>query len=277
MKQTVCSGGNNITIKGRGKTTMKLKRIAGLLIAAGIVVPGVASATNGMNMEGYGPIATGMGGASMAYDNGVAAVINNPATLGLAPNGDRVDLAIGGLHPDIDTKTNGMSNAHSHGDAYYMPAFGWARKADKLAFGLGVFAQGGMGTDYGTNSFLSMGDAGPTGKQVRSEVGVGRAIAPLAYDVNSQLTVAGSLEFVWATMDLQMVMPGSKMMPMMMPGGSTLGSVNGNMVSDRFMPALASGQMTGFNWGYFDFSNSNAYSGKAHSTGWAGRPAPAFG
>ena len=36
-----------------------------------------------MNMEGYGPIATGMGGASMAYDNGTAAVINNPATLGL--------------------------------------------------------------------------------------------------------------------------------------------------------------------------------------------------
>ena len=40
-------------------------------------------ATNGMNLEGYGPIATAMGGASMAYDNGTAAVINNPATLAL--------------------------------------------------------------------------------------------------------------------------------------------------------------------------------------------------
>ena len=45
-------------------------------------------ATNGMNLEGYGPIATGMGGASMAYDNGAAAMMNNPATLGLMPESD---------------------------------------------------------------------------------------------------------------------------------------------------------------------------------------------
>ena len=42
-----------------------------------------AHATNGMNMEGYGPIAAAMGGASMAYDNGTAAMMNNPATIGL--------------------------------------------------------------------------------------------------------------------------------------------------------------------------------------------------
>jgi len=55
-----------------------------------------------MNMEGYGPIATGMGGASMAYDNGTAAMINNAATIGLMKSGtSRLDLAIGGLHPDV--------------------------------------------------------------------------------------------------------------------------------------------------------------------------------
>lgn len=254
---------------------MKLKKIVGVLAAIGIAAPGVALATNGMNLEGYGPIAAGMGGASMAYDHGTAAMINNPATLGMAAQGNRVDVAVGGLHPDITTTCNagmpcaGMS-APSGGDAYYMPAMGWARKQGNLAFGFGVMAQGGMGTEYGNNSFLSMGDTGPTGKNVRSEVGVGRAIAPLAFDVNSNLTVAGSLEFVWAGMDLQMLMPGSAMGAMMMPGGSALGSVSGNMVSDRFMPAMGAGQMTGINWGYFDFSNSNDFSGKAHSTGWAG-------
>lgn len=254
---------------------MKLKKFVGVLAAVGIAAPGVALATNGMNLEGYGPIAASMGGASMAYDHGTAAMINNPATLGLAAQGNRVDVAVGGLHPDITTTCPaancGMDmKAPSDGTAYYMPAMGWARKQGNLAFGFGVMAQGGMGTEYGNNSFLSMGDAGPTGKNVRSEVGVGRAIAPLAFDVNSNLTLAGSLEFVWAGMDLQMLMPGSAMMPMMMPGGSTLGSVGGNMVSERFMPAMGAGQMTGINWGYFDFSNSNDYSGKAHSTGWAG-------
>jgi len=248
---------------------MKLKKLAGALAVAGLAIPGIALATNGMNLEGYGPIAASMGGASMAYDHGTAAMINNPATLGLAPQGDRLDVAVGGLHPDVTTKMNGMSDAKSGGDAYYMPAIGWTRKQGSLAYGIGVMAQGGMGTEYGSNSFMSMGDAGPTGKPARSEVGVGRVIVPLALDVNPQLTVAASVELVWAGMDLQMLIPGSKMAPMMMPG-SPLGSVGGSMVSDRFLPAMGAGQMTGFNWGYFDFSNSNDYSGKAHSTGWAG-------
>jgi len=72
-------------------------------------------------------------------------------------------------------------------------AVGWARKQGNLAYGFGVMAQGVWVLEYGTGSFMSMGDAGPTGKQVRSEVGVGRAIAPLAFDVNSNLTLAGSL------------------------------------------------------------------------------------
>ena len=40
-----------------------------------------AYATNGMNLEGYGPIAHGMGGASFGYWNGTAAMMGNPATL----------------------------------------------------------------------------------------------------------------------------------------------------------------------------------------------------
>lgn len=247
---------------------MKLNLLVGAV--AGVMVPGMALATNGMNLEGYGPIATGMGGASMAYDNGLAAVMNNPATLGLAPQGDRLDLSAGGLHPVLSTKIDGMDNAKSVGNAYYMPAGGWVRKNGNWVYGLAVMSQGGMGTEYGSNSFLSMGDAGPTGKPVRSEVGVGRMIAPLAYDVNPQLTIAGNLELIWAGMDLQMLLPGSKMAPMMMPGGSSIGSVGGSMISNRFLPAMGAGQLTGFNWGYFDFSNNNDFSGRAHSTGWAG-------
>jgi long-chain fatty acid transport protein len=59
-------------------------------------------ATNGMNLEGYGPIANGMGGAAFAYDNGTAAVINNPATLSLMRQGWRLDLALGMLGPDVN-------------------------------------------------------------------------------------------------------------------------------------------------------------------------------
>jgi long-chain fatty acid transport protein len=52
---------------------MRLKTLVHGLAIAGLTVPGIALATNGMNMEAYGPVAAGMGGASFAYDNGSAA------------------------------------------------------------------------------------------------------------------------------------------------------------------------------------------------------------
>lgn len=59
-----------------------MKRIYWVMIVAGLTgwATEEAGARNGMNMEGYGPIACGMGGACMAFDNGTAAVMNNPAT-----------------------------------------------------------------------------------------------------------------------------------------------------------------------------------------------------
>ena len=94
---------------------MKLKKIVGVLAAIGITAPGVAMATNGMLMEGYGPIATGMGGASMAYDNGAAGMANNPATIGMMANGtSRLDLAVGGLHPDIASTKTAPCSARMH-------------------------------------------------------------------------------------------------------------------------------------------------------------------
>ena len=62
-----------------------MKKLTTLLaiLAAGLLLAPAAFATNGMNLEGYGPVAHAMGGASMAHDNGSAAMMNNPATLGL--------------------------------------------------------------------------------------------------------------------------------------------------------------------------------------------------
>lgn len=218
---------------------MKLKKIVGVLAAIGIAAPGVAMATNGMLTEGYGPISTGMGGASMAYDNGAAGMANNPATLGMMASGtSRLDLAIGGLHPDITSKMSGMPDAKSGGDAYYMPAVGYVRKDGALAYGVGVFAQGGMGSEYAAGSWVS----GGLPLASRSEVGIGSLIVPISYDVSPDFTIGGSVDFVWGGMDMQTLMPTA---------------------------FNASGQPT--NAMYLDFSNSNDFSGKAHSTGWAGK------
>lgn len=157
---------------------------AALCAALGLALPGAAMATNGMIMEGYGPIAAGMGGAAMAYDNGTAAMANNPATLGLMPEGSRVDVMLGFVGPDVEATHFGKSKD----DAFYMPAAGYATRQGALAWGVGIYGQGGMGTEYAN------GD--------KAQVSVGRVIFPLAYAVNKRFTVGGSIDAVWAGMDL---------------------------------------------------------------------------
>ena len=162
---------------------MQLKRLAATLAAVGLAVPGAAMATNGMIMEGYGPIAAGMGGASMAYDNGSAAMANNPATLGLMADGSRVDVMLGFVGPDVKTPM-GTSEA----DAFYMPAIGYVAKRGKLAYGAGIYGQGGMGTEYANGDM--------------AQVSVGRVIFPVAYAVSARFNIGGSVDVVWAGMDL---------------------------------------------------------------------------
>ncbi|WP_049757613.1 outer membrane protein transport protein [Magnetococcus marinus] len=122
-----------------------------LLIAAGAVSVGAnvgtAHATNGMNLEGYGARSHAMGGASMAYDTGNSAAMNNPATLGLWEGDRRLGLGLRMLGPDVELKSN-TSSAQSDGDAYFMPSLSYVRRSGKWRYGLAVLAQGGMGTEF---------------------------------------------------------------------------------------------------------------------------------
>jgi len=233
---------------------MKLKKIATLLAVAGITAP--AFATNGMNLEGYGAAATAMGGASMAYDNGAGAMMNNPATLGLMSEGRGIGVALGFLGPNVESSVPALGmKASSGGDAYYMPAFGYVAKTGKMTYGIGVYSQGGMGTEYSANSFMAQG----TGEKTRSEVGVGRVILPLAYNVNDQFTVGGSLDFVWATMDIKMA-----------AGLADFNAMTTNMSAGMggAMAALVGGGADTFR---LDFSDDSDFFGEAYGTGLAGK------
>jgi long-chain fatty acid transport protein len=164
---------------------MQLNKLAATLAAVGLAAPSLALATNGMIMEGYGPIAAGMGGAAMAYDNGTAALANNPATLGLMADGSRLDVMLGFVGPDLKTS---MGMGKSEADAFYMPAIGYVKKQGNLVYGAGIYGQGGMGTEYANDDM--------------AQVGVGRVIFPLAYSVNARFNIGGSVDVVWAGMDL---------------------------------------------------------------------------
>ena len=226
-------------------------RLRAVAVAAVLSLPmSFAMATNGMMMEGYGPISTGMGGAAQAIDNGGEGMAQNPATLGMLADGaSRLDVAIGVLGPDVKSSVPGMPEAKSGGNSYVMPALGYVKRSGAYTYGVGMFAQGGMGTEYDANSFMGFG----TGQPVRSELGVGNVIFPVAYEVNPNLTVAASLKFLWASLDMRMAGTVGTLSPIV-TGGS------GNLAMGFAMaPAGMQARV--------DFSDSNDFTGAAKSTG----------
>lgn len=205
----------------------KLIRWAFAITVTALVVAPVY-ATNGMNLEAYGAKAGGMGGASFAYDNGNAAMMNNPATLGLRKQGSNFGLGLTALTPDVKTtmpSPAGSVTVKSDGNLYLMPNLSFIKKSGAYTYGVGLYAQGGMGSEW--DDRLS----GGSGLEQRSEVGFGRLMFPLAYNVNDGLTVATQLEYVWGTLDLKMINP-------------------------------ATGD-------YYNFSNNNDFTGEATGSGWA--------
>ena len=245
---------------------MKLVRILFTLtpLAALCAASLPALATDGMLMEGYGPVATGMGGASQAIDHGTAAMAQNPATLALMKATSRHDAAFGVLGPRVASSMAGMPTAESGGRSYVMPAFGYARRSGNITYGFGLFAQGGMGTEYGADTFLAMG----SGQPVRSELGVGSLLFPLAWQVTPEFAVGATVDLMWSGLDMRMAASGAQL------GGMVTGA-SGNLAAA--LPALG-----GAPWTRVDFSNSSDFTGAAWASGWGAklgavyRPAASF-
>lgn len=233
---------------------MSKSSVLALSVSALLAAP-AAFATNGMLLEGYGARATAMGGASTAYDTGNSAAINNPATLILMQDKkQRIGLGIRNLRPDVKSSMNhpmmGHMEAESDGTSYIMPSLSYARRTGNMAYGLAMLAQGGMGTIYKAESFLSMG----TGAESMSELSVGGLMMPLAYQVNDKLSIGATLIFAWAGMDIRMAAPGDQLTSMM-TGGTMQpqfeGAINGGMVQAA----------------RFDFANGNSFTGMAKGSG----------
>jgi len=253
------------------------KLIQGLVALTVLTAVPVAHATNGMNMEGYGPIATAMGGASLAYDNGTAALINNPATLGLMEGSARLDLALGILGPDIKVTSPASApnifgvpasqTAASTAKAFFMPAVGYTRRSGDYVFGIGMFGQGGMGCEYDANSWRGLG----FNLKNRTEVSVGRVIAPLVYKVNDKLQIGATADFMWAGMDLKMAMSGNQFFDLVMPSSQRFGRASGSIVQSfgQIMAMMPPG--TSVDYAYFDFSNGSKFTGEARAYGYGGK------
>ena len=129
------------------------KILAAAIAAAFLAVPSAALATDGYFSHGYGMKGKGMAGATASLSQDSFAGANNPAA-GVF-SGNRMDLGIDWFSPQRKASRTGSGggvldfSADSDSTNFFVPEFGYNKmhSAD-LAYGIAVYGNGGMNTDY---------------------------------------------------------------------------------------------------------------------------------
>ena len=158
---------------------MSVSRFATFALGlASVVALQTAQATNGYMSHAYSPAAKGMAGAGeAALPQDSLSVVGNPA--GLAKLGQRLDIGAAwfspkreytGVTPDPATGAYapigggplGNDTVESQNNDFLVPSFGYTHPLDaKSAFGVALFGNGGMNTDYrSVETFMNLGTFG---------------------------------------------------------------------------------------------------------------------
>nr|WP_320049973.1 outer membrane protein transport protein [uncultured Desulfuromonas sp.] len=124
-------------------------RILILIIVAVCGLSPVAWATNGMNMIGYGAVSSAMGGADLALVDNVTAMNINPAGLSGCCGGE-ISIGDSMMQPRNHHQDQHGNDLLAEEQTFHLPLLAWAHPIQNtpFIFGLGFFAQGGMGLRY---------------------------------------------------------------------------------------------------------------------------------
>ncbi len=220
------------------KVSMFKKCIGAALLMS---LAGGAWGTNVFNLRGYGSISRAMGGTAAAFDVGTAALMANPATLSLMSERPTLDVGLDTIMTnDIiastsstafgTTPTSVTSSRDGIGRFYYAPHFGVAMRFNRITAGVGAFAQGGLGVEFGNNSFLSSTAAGvnggaPTNLENQSRLLVLRVPLGISFKVNDRISVGASIDGVWTGLNLGLLLDSSQLGAL-----AGAGRLNGSLV-----------------------------------------------
>lgn len=191
----------------------------------------MAHATDVFRLEGFGPISHAMGGAATAFNVGAAGMMTNPATLSLIAPGSEFHLGLDLITADINVKNQATgesvssSNRSNNRGPYLAPEAAYTYRNGALALGVGAFAQGGLGTEYGKSSFLSRATGGlDTGLENSSRLLVLNIPFAASYQVNDKLAVGGSIDAMWQGLNLDVLL-GADQVGALIGAGRVSGSL----------------------------------------------------
>ena len=158
-------------------------------LATLLLAPVLAQATNGYFSHGYGAKSLGIAGVGIALPQDGLAAATNPA--GTADVGDRLDVGLSVFAPRRGSEIVGNAFAADAGASgndrktFLIPDFGYTRKLSAAtSFGVAVYGNGGMNTDYATNPYARFGGTGGAGINLE-QLFISPSIAWKASDVHT--------------------------------------------------------------------------------------------
>lgn len=215
---------------------------------------------------GHGPVSAAMGGAGTAFDVGAAGMMINPATLSLMPEGSEfhvgadvifADLVI--KNPETGESVRSKTHANNRGP-YAAPQLAYTYHNGSLTLGVGIFPEGGVGTEYGSKSFLSRATGGlDTGLENSSRLLTLDIPFAASYQVNEKLAVGASLDAMWQGLNLGLLL-----------GADQVGTLIGSGRADgSLVPVL--GSLPDLRGAHLEFINDQAVGSGADAWGFGGR------
>ena len=191
-----------------GKVNMKKLTILSMFIILTLSL----FSTNGMNMIGYGPRSSAMGGISLGLNGDINSINTNPAGISNI-QGKQLKLGLGLLIPTVNFK-NDLNDKEAESSIFMLPNAAYGQKLnDKISFGFGMYSQGGMGATYKNLSHdvfrqydynPTTTDALMTDLEYHSKIGYIKIMPSISYKVNDNFALGVSPSFGYAMLEMKM-------------------------------------------------------------------------
>lgn len=209
-----------------------------LLLLAAFTVTGLSAllAQNGTRLIGFDAVTSGRGGTAVAVFDNPSLILNNPAGLAFLPQ-TQADLSVSLMAPTVYFKNN-LNDTYGKDNLFPLGCLSYAKKSNgKLAYGFGIFTQGGMGADFNLNHALYTDQSGNFIQQpYHSKFAVMQGGGALAYNISKTLSVGVTANLIYGQVEFKMPMA---MPPAMMQG--VLDPTKGLTYGDLFAAPAAQG------------------------------------
>ena len=165
-------------------------------------VAGTAGATNGYFLPGYGTNSKAEAGVGIALPQDALTVATNPA--GLVDVEDAITFGVEIFRPERGASLvqGGQTTAFDGNSTktFYLPEIGFSRHlSDRLSWGIGLYGNGGLDTDYAVNPFARFAPPGSTVANGPAGVNLQQAfLSPaLAFRIDDHNTLGASLNIAY--------------------------------------------------------------------------------